>query len=400
MDVEIEIPIDHSAVDVQFDLTAVEVTLLFFHWNQSLDTLKLGDKGCFSEIEYEEPENSGCCETNEVTTDMIRYPDEARSSYSAVDLIREDSTGIFQTFLKNLNEGIALHEPELCEEGVNGTYFLKDKKGKMIGVFKPIDEEAGAPNSPKSDPTNPDDDSVDKGIPLGGTPIREVAAYLIDREGFYGVPPTTMASVKHESFQSNDGSQLKVGSLQKFVDNDGAAWDVGTAKFPAREVHKIGILDLQIMNSDRHEGNILLNEMEDGRFRLTPIDHGFSFPGGLDKALFIWQQWPQSKIPFDEETKAHISRIDVDHNESLLRELGLQDEYLKTMRITTTLLKKGAASDLTLNQIAEMVCRPSMAQSSRLEQIYEEAMQDTNATDSLEILYALMDREITLKKKN
>jgi len=292
-----------------------------------------------------------------------------------------------------------MHAPELCEEGVNGTYFLKDKEGNMIAVFKPKDEEAGSANSPKNDPMNPNDISEDKGIPLGGTPIREVAAYLLDSEGFYGVPRTTMASVKHDIFRTSDGSNLKVGSLQEFVENDGAAWDVGPAKFPANEVHKIGILDLQIMNTDRHEGNILLQEMDDGKFSLTPIDHGFSFPGGLDKALFIWQQWPQSKIPFDEETKAHISRIDVDNNESLLRELGLQDEYLKTMRISTTLLKKGAANDLTLYQISKMVCRPSISQPSMLEEIYQEARkQDTNETGSLDILFELMDREIKLQK--
>jgi len=399
MEVESELSIDHSTVmEVQFDLTTVEVTLLFF--NVPTNWLnKLCNKDCFSEYEREELQDSGCCETNKNTTDVIQYLDEESNSYVALE--QEDPQGNFQNLITNLNQGIDVHAPELCEEGVNGTYFLKDKEGKMIAVFKPKDEEAGSANSPKNDSKNHDDISQDKGIPLGGTPIREVAAYLLDSEGFYGVPRTTMASVKHDIFQSSDGSKLKVGSLQEFVENDGAAWDVGPAKFPTNEVHKIGILDLQIMNTDRHEGNILLQEMDDGRFSLTPIDHGFSFPGGLDKALFIWQQWPQSKIPFDEKTKAHISRIDVDSNESMLRELGLQDEYLKTMRISTTLLKKGAASDLTLHQIAEMVCRPSISQPSKLEQIYEEARkQDTNETGSLEILFELMDREIKLLKKN
>jgi hypothetical protein len=40
-------------------------------------------------------------------------------------------------------------KPELMEYGTAGTYFLKDITRKIVGVFKPIDEEAFAPNNPK-----------------------------------------------------------------------------------------------------------------------------------------------------------------------------------------------------------------------------------------------------------
>jgi hypothetical protein len=38
---------------------------------------------------------------------------------------------------------------ELCEEGVGGTYFMKNKKGRRIAIFKPQDEEPFHVNNPK-----------------------------------------------------------------------------------------------------------------------------------------------------------------------------------------------------------------------------------------------------------
>ena len=39
-------------------------------------------------------------------------------------------------------------KPELSFDGTGGTYFMKDVKNSKLAVFKPIDEEAYAPNNP------------------------------------------------------------------------------------------------------------------------------------------------------------------------------------------------------------------------------------------------------------
>jgi len=83
---------------------------------------------------------------------------------------------------------------------------------------------------------------------------REVAAYLIDKEHFFGVPKTALISINHPKFNGT-----KTGSLQEYVESDGPSWDRGTSAFSIRQVHKIGILDLYIFNFDRHGGNILFN---------------------------------------------------------------------------------------------------------------------------------------------
>lgn len=53
------------------------------------------------------------------------------------------------------------------------------------------------------------------------------------------------------------------------------------------EVHKIAILDMRIVNMDRHAANILVQNIKGVspksiRRRLIPIDHGMSISSTLD----------------------------------------------------------------------------------------------------------------------
>jgi len=52
--------------------------------------------------------------------------------------------------LTKASKGLKMHQPELCMEGINGTYFMKTDEGVNIGVFKPQDEEGSFLNKPKS----------------------------------------------------------------------------------------------------------------------------------------------------------------------------------------------------------------------------------------------------------
>jgi hypothetical protein len=192
----------------------------------------------------------------------------------------------FKDLLREVDSGLALFAPELCEEGVNGTYFLKNRDGKRIAVFKPHDEEGNSENNPKR--SEDESDLANKRVPLGEGSKREVAAYLLDRDGFYSVPRTVLVDITHDVFQNE--TKTKTGSLQEFVENDGASWDIGYNAFDVDQVHKIGVLDLHIFNNDRHGGNILIQKnKENNRYHLIPIDHGFSLPEeGLDRAWFDW----------------------------------------------------------------------------------------------------------------
>lgn len=45
-----------------------------------------------------------------------------------------------------------------------------------------------------------------------------------------------------------------------FVEHDDAAYNYGPGKFETEEIHKIGILDIRILNADRNDENILIKK--------------------------------------------------------------------------------------------------------------------------------------------
>jgi len=317
---------------------------------------------------------------------------------NALNAISPQRKQSVKSLLHLVKEGLLYHPPELCDEGLNGTYFLRNKEGQKIAVFKPKDEEGDNVDNPKREAH---EFVVNKGILPGEGAQREVAAYLLDRGHFHSVPQTIMAELSHPSFRSsasNGGIVTKIGSLQEFIENDGSAEDLGPKQFRVRDVHKIGVLDLRIFNTDRHAGNILVTEECDGSYRLTPIDQELSLPPTLDNAWFEWLHWPQAKIPFDPETRSYIHHINVDEDAALLEKLGIRPECIRTMKISSTLLKKGTAAGLTLYEIGSIACRTIIDQPSTLERLLEQAAEKhPDEPTLLQILERLMDAEIALK---
>jgi len=318
----------------------------------------------------------------------------------------------FADLLKEVDAGLDLFPPELCEEGVNGTYFLKNKEGKKIAIFKPQDEEGNSANNPKKSEEN--SDLNNKRIPIGEGCKREVAAYLLDRDSFYSVPRTVLTEITHDGFQSGDESSVKTktGSLQEYIEHDGASWDIGSNVFDVEQVHKIGVLDLHIFNNDRHGGNILYKKNEENKtYELIPIDHGFSLPEeGLDHAWFDWMYWPQAKKPFSDATLKHIEKIDIENDAKMLAEkLNINPVGIRSMKMSTLLLKRGAAKGLSLFEIASLICRKDVAVPSPLENMFLRAQEDLKShldgseseADTerklLEILPSLIDLEIESK---
>lgn len=89
---------------------------------------------------------------------------------------------------------------------------------------------------------------------------------------------------------------FKVGALQEYVVNKGPIENYSHSMFSVEEVHKIGVLDLRILNLDRNVCNILVktNELHPhciniecsvqpglSCWQLVPIDHGLSIPDTL-----------------------------------------------------------------------------------------------------------------------
>lgn len=221
--------------------------------------------------------------------------------------------------------------PKRTEEGTGGTYFLYLENGdvgkrKPVAMFKPKDEEVYAPCNPRGWPGAEDSEGVRPGVYSTHQACREAAAFFLDHHGFSSVPETGMVYSINTAYSNhpNAAPHWKHGSFQKFVDAADSVGDYGTSKFSLHDVHKIGILDIRIINMDRNDGNILVQKekervrdretgevVEKKVYRLRPIDHGLSLPDRLEiiEDDLVWMCWPQAKVKFSPETKQWILKL-------------------------------------------------------------------------------------------
>jgi len=250
-------------------------------------------------------------------------------------------------------EAICRGEVTLCTTGVGGTYFVTrptseeeqdDVEAHAIAVYKPIDEEPGAPNNPKQ--AQLQQSNFVPMLPWGGGARREVAAYKIGG---------TLADVPETYYIECETDQgvVKKGSLQKFVVNDGDCSEFGANKFSIDSVHRLGIFDIMILNMDRNDENLLVQK-SDGDWKLVPIDHTYCFPPRV-ASYFNWQYWPQAKKPFSDESLAYIAGVNVMNNAQTLLDTGIDDLSVRNVTASTLLLQKAAQRGFTLFQIASFV---------------------------------------------
>ncbi|VAI89119.1 unnamed protein product [Triticum turgidum subsp. durum] len=300
------------------------------------------------------------------------------------------------------------YTPVMSAEGSGGVYFMQDSSGqKNVAVFKPIDEEPMAENNPRGHPLSTDGEGMKRGTRVGEGALREVAAYILDhpvgdREsghgvGFSGVPPTALVRSLHR------GKSFKFGSLQMFMENDGSCEDMGPRAFPVKEVHKIAVLDIRLANADRHAGNILVSKEEGATCKLIPIDHGYCLPEKFEDCTFEWLYWPQARERFSDETIAYIESLDAEEDIKLLRFHGweLSSSCARVLRISTMLLKKGAARGLTPYDIGRILCRETVNRDSVIEDIIQEAegavLPGTSENLFLETVSEIIDRYLLVK---
>eukprot|EP00250_Pteridium_aquilinum_P020610 c24881_g1_i1 orf=965-2815(+) len=322
-------------------------------------------------------------------------------------------------------------KPKLTSEGSGGVYLMKDECGlRDVAVFKPMDEEPMSVNNPRGFSASNRGEGLRRGTRSGEGAIREVAAYVLDHpvksakcktkgdlakrtlEGFSGVPSTTMVSCYHEEFHYwSDAHKLrraKKGSLQQYVNALSSCEDMGSSKFPVDEVHKITVLDLRLANTDRNGGNILVCKEKDGQLKLVPIDHGYCLPKKFEDCSFEWLYWPQAQQPYAPSTLEYIESLDAEEDIALLQECGwsLRPQVARIFRISTMLLKKGAAAGLTPFDIGSVMSRAeSLDSKSTIELIVEKAAEGRNLQEQdqeqafLEDVGVLLDEYIRKLKK-
>ncbi|KAL2097592.1 hypothetical protein ACEWY4_006799 [Coilia grayii] len=255
--------------------------------------------------------------------------------------------------------------PERISQGSSGSYFVKDPKGKIIGVFKPKSEEPYGHLNPKWTkyfhkvccPC-----CFGRGclIPNQGY-LSEAAASLVDQKlGLEVVPKTKVVYLVSETFHYNAidraksrgkkyalekvpkvgrrfhrvGLPPKVGSFQLFVEGYHEA-DYWLRKFEAdplpenmrkqlqSQFERLVVLDYVIRNTDRGNDNWLIKyekpgdeasekdsewtSVKDSAIKIAAIDNGLAFPFKHPDEWraypFHWAWLPQAKVPFSLETR-------------------------------------------------------------------------------------------------
>jgi hypothetical protein len=351
--------------------------------NQTTADYNLFEKFVPSKIIYKLDDNNNQC-IYEDELDLYSNNDEFRNAEQnlfCVELLEQAYTSEHdvqkaKNILLQVQGGFfADHKPLLTDNGSGGVYLLKDKRNQTLAIFKPADEEAYAPNNPRGLDGAMGTPSTRLGIRSGEAAYREAAVYFLDAQHFSRVPFTILVNLMHPAFSYHDGQisgrYPKIGSLQEFISNAEDSGDISPSKFSSSQVHKIAILDIRTLNTDRNEGNILVTRKGDS-MELSPIDHGYCLPDVLEIAWcdWVWLDWPQVRAPFDEETRNYIMTLNFERDSEILREMfKIKEECLTNMKISTMLLKKGTEAGLTCYEIARIISRDKIDAPSLLETI-------------------------------
>ncbi|KAJ4785720.1 phosphatidylinositol 4-kinase gamma-like protein [Rhynchospora pubera] len=298
---------------------------------------------------------------------------------------------LVQDVLHAIKSGV---DPVPVSSGLGGSYYFRGINGENLAIVKPTDEEPFAPNNPKGFVGKTlGEPGLKRSVRVGETGFREVAAYLLDHENFANVPPTALVKITHPIFHLNgdnhhkafgNAGTCKIASLQQFVPHNYDASDYGTSGFPVSAVHRIGILDIRILNTDRHGGNVLVRNIYSGvgdfggSAELLPIDHGLCLPETLEDPYFEWIHWPQASVAFSEEELKYISNLDPEKDCKLLqKEIPMiREACLRVLVLCTNFLKISAELGFSLSQIGAMMSREfkgSEEEPSELELICMEA---------------------------
>ncbi|CAL9155149.1 unnamed protein product [Musa hybrid cultivar] len=277
--------------------------------------------------------------------------------------------------VKAIRRGV---DPVPVHSGLGGAYYFRNSSGDKVAIVKPTDEEPLAPNNPKGFAGKAlGQPGLKRSVRVGETGFREVAAYLLDHGSFARVPPTALVKITHSVFHVNVGLSSgntcrrkrqcisKIASFQQFIPHDFDASDYGTSSFPVSAIHRIGMLDVRILNTDRHAGNLLVRKVETGDGRLggwmdlIPIDHGLCLPESMEDPYFEWVHWPQASVPFSEDELEYIANLDPTRDSDMLRmELPMiREACLRVLVLCTIFLKEAARIGLCLAEIGEMMSR-------------------------------------------
>lgn len=170
------------------------VTLKLGISQQQREKLKKLDLKNIERENSQDLKNDRTNSSTDIDRSSVNVKDQDVSSGNFIDIFGSmQCPQELQEAIKDIEQGFKKGlKPKLTDDGTSGTYLMRGISKKPLAVFKPIDEEAFAPNNPRDHVGRFGSQSFRAGVLSGEACIREVAAYLIDTDGFSGVPSTTM----------------------------------------------------------------------------------------------------------------------------------------------------------------------------------------------------------------
>ena len=93
---------------------------------------------------------------------------------------------------------------------------------------------------------------------------------------------------------------------------------------------------------------------------MIPIDHSLSIPDSLEIYSYdiCWMDWDQAHVKFSKDSLEYLKKLDILKDiKTLDCTFNFRSIWLRNIRITGTLLKKGAQAGLTPFQICSILCR-------------------------------------------
>ena len=183
--------------------------------------------------------------------------------------------------------------------------------------------------------------------------------------------------------------------------------DYGPTMFSVANVQHIALLDMRLLNLDRHANNLLVTRerlrspstdtrlfREESRSSvpsrramstyiepprrdlvLIPIDHGYSLPVCSTTALpeWCWQSWYQCCMDLEDSVRASIRSFCVEDDISLLRNNlpWIEEDVLNTLRVTTLWLQLAEKAGLSLYQMSSFFFPGEGEMQSGFQQVVE-----------------------------
>ena len=207
----------------------------------------------------------------------------------------------------------------------NETYVLGDGTGKIQWIFKPaIKGGESSVNDPHM-------------------PIRELVASLVNDHKQFPVAKTILIELNGW-----------LGSAQFFVEDAKGLEDVKQHTISEKELQSLAIFDILFGNTDRHEDNILFQELHHNMFLPIGIDHDRCMQGLTHEALKIkYQHLPPIHKQFQGNLQELVSEETVDRYASIMNDLGISKQAIEWMYIGAQIIRNAIDEGLTVQGTIE-----------------------------------------------